>query len=182
MIKDDGILNIIGDCKSSGYEVGLRDISFALLSMMYENTELAYKSVFGSTDGYKAYVKDGKVSFLKSYIKENVVNAILFGGKDEKGVKTADLSFEENKSEMIALIEKTQQELLAGTIEAKDALKIQADLRIKLNDKFKVAADVRDSVVVVEHKYNSVCEYCGHEIAVPSEEELIKKYNLVHKQ
>ena len=49
-------------------------------------------------------------------------------------------------------------------------------LRIKLNDKFKVAADVRDSVVVVEHKYNSVCEYCGHEIAVPSEEELIKKY------
>lgn len=182
MIKDEQIVNLISDCRGSGHEVGLRDISFTLLSMMYDNTELAYKSVFGSSDGFETYLKDSKVAFLKSYIKENVVNAILFGGKDEQGNTISDLSFEENKTEMIKLIKETQDQLRDNKIEAKDALKIQADLRIKLNDKFKVAADVRDSVVVVEQKYNSVCEYCGHEIAVPTEEELIKKYNLVHKQ
>ncbi len=175
-------MNIIGDCKNSGHEVGLRDVSFTLLSMLYENTELAYKSVFGNTDGYKDYSKDSKVAFLKSYIKENVISAILFGSKDSGGNKVQDLSFEDNKAEIIKLIDATQKALEDNKIEAKDALKIQADLRVKLNDKFKVAADVRDSVVVVEQKYNAVCEYCGHEIAVPSEEELIQKYNLVHKQ
>lgn len=182
MITDDEIMNIVDGCRNAGYEVGLRDISFSLLSMMYANDTFAYRTVFGNDDkNYNAYVKDGKVTYLKSYIKANVVNAILFGKRDEES-KTSDITFDENKAEMIALIKAAQDALENNEIEAKDALKIQADLRIKLNDKFKVNADVKDSVVFVEQKYNSVCEYCGHEIYIPTEEELIKKFNLIRKQ
>jgi len=181
MIKDEEILSIIDACKSSGYEVGVRDISFALLSMMYENETFAYRSVFGQDGGYELYIKDGKVGFLKSYIKANVVNVILFGKKDEK-TGASDITFDENKAEMIALIAATQKALDENKIEAKDAFKIQADLRIKLNDKFKVNADVKDSVVFVEQKFNTVCQYCGHETYIPTEEELMKKYNLIRRQ
>jgi hypothetical protein len=65
-----------------------------------------------------------------------------------------------------------------GKIDIKDALKIQADLRVKLNDKFSVKEDVKEQVVIVNRKYNSVCS-CGRELYIPTKEDLMEQYNLI---
>ena len=80
------------------------------------------------------------------------------------------------------LLAKTQKALDDGIIEPKDALKIMADIRVKLNDKFKGEAKQQERTIIVEKKYSGVCEYCHHEIFIPTVEDLIKEYGLVKKE
>ena len=82
---------------------------------------------------------------------------------------------------MIKLIKKTQDAMDEGLMEAKDGLKIIADIRVKLNDKFNVSDKSKSGIVIVESKYNSVCS-CGREIYIPTREQLMARYNLIEKQ
>ena len=82
---------------------------------------------------------------------------------------------------MIKLKKDTEEAMANGEIEKKDALKILADISVKLNDKFNVKDANEDrQVVIVQNKFNAICE-CGREIYVPTKEEMMKKYNLVEK-
>ena len=171
MISNDKISTIIDDCKVVGYQVRVRDISFVILSKHFEDASVAYKAVFGS---------DANEGTIESYIESNG----LVGGK-KKGKKKFneedDITFDENKAEIIKLIKETQKALEEGKIKSADALKIQADLRVKLNDKFSVTDNNKDNLVQVLVKYNSICQ-CGREIYVPTKEELMEKYNLTEKK
>jgi hypothetical protein len=77
----------------------------------------------------------------------------------------------------------TEDAIAKGEVDKKDGLKILADLSVKLNDRFSVQAEVKDQIVIVEQKYNDVCEYCQHEVArrTMTKEEAMKEYNLVEK-
>ena len=179
MISNDKISSIIDDCKLLGYQIRVRDISFVILSKTFDDISVAYKSVFGSDvndDVIESYTKSKEISYLKNYLESN---SILAGKKKTKKklLDEDDITFDENKAEIIKLIKETQKALEEGKIKSADALKIQADLRVKLNDKFAVKDDTQDSLVVVNNKYNSICS-CGREIYVPTKEELIEKYNL----
>ena len=66
-------------------------------------------------------------------------------------------------------------------IDIKDGLKILADLSVKLNDKFNVTSEEKDQMIVVNKKYNSICQ-CGRELYIPTKEDLMDKYNLVEKE
>ena len=58
------------------------------------------------------------------------------------------------------------------------AQKTVADLRIKLADKFGVQEMTQEQIVIVEPKFNAICQ-CGREIHTPTIEELKQKYSLV---
>lgn len=172
VLSNEKINELIELGTKEGKPVRVRDISYILLSNCYEDKEVAYKSLFGaSSDGFEEYKSSDVVKFLESKINK----------KDGKKAKGGDITFEENKSEIIKLIKETQDALEKGTIEPKDALKIQADLRVKLNDKFSVNETIQEQLVIVNCKYNSVCE-CGRELYIPTKEDLMKEYNLIEKQ
>jgi hypothetical protein len=179
MISNDRISTIIEDCKLLGYQVRVRDISFVILCKTYEDVNVAYKTIFGNDaneDVIQLYTKSKEIAYLKNYMESNG----LVGNKKKnkkKGSDEDDITFDENKAEIIKLIKETQKALEEGKIKSADALKIQADLRVKLNDKFQVKDDSQDSLVIVNQKYNSICS-CGREIYIPTKEELIQKYNL----
>lgn len=177
MITNYDIKKIIQDCGEAGFEVKVRDVAFIILSEYFEDSTVAAKAVYGEDA-----TKDNEaIPFLKTYMEKKYLGAKK--GNSAIGNPAADdLSFEQNKAAMVKLIDSTEKAMLDGEIEKKDGLKIIADLRVKLNDKFKVVDESKDSLVVVESKYNDVCEYCGHEIAVPTKEQLMKKYNLTEKK
>ena len=179
MLSNDKISSIIEECRVLGYQIRVRDISFVILSKMFEDVNVAYKSIFGSDaneDIIDAYIKSKEISYLKTYIESNSV----IGGK-KKGKKKLseedDITFDENKAEIIKLIRETQNALDEGKIKVADALKIQADLRVKLNDKFSVSDSSKDNIVIVNQKYNNICS-CGREIYIPTKEDLMEQYNL----
>ena len=175
------LLVCINACSKKGYSVNIRDIAYVLLINEIEN-KTAYKCIFGkdedfNEDYYVTYQNEENIVFLKDYIngekavKENVARK----KKNEDA-----LSFEENKLEMIKLIKETQIALENGDIETKDALKIQADLRTKLNSQFNVSDDSNGQYIVVNQKFNDICPYCGREVSakIISKEEAKLIYNL----
>lgn len=182
MITNHDIKKIIEDCAASGVEVKVREIAFVLLSLFFDDKAVAYRSVYqesiSSEDVNKLY-SSNNISYLRSYLEHGFLGK-KGGGKAKLSIGD-DLSFDENKAEMINLISKTEDAMKRGEVETKDGLKIIADLRVKLNDKFKVMDDSKDSPVVVETKYNGVCEFCGREIYVPTKEQLMQKYDLIER-
>ena len=169
MINSDNIRSIIDAGNVAGHQVIVRDVSFVLLCRMYDEKDLAYKSLFPDQDDYEKYVKQAKIKWLQEYMSKS-----FFMDDDNT------ITFDENKKAMLDLIEETQKRRANGEIEAKDALKIEADLRVKLNDKFKIQSETKEKVVIVEKKYNMICKH-GYECYLPSKQDLMEMYDLVER-
>ena len=174
-MDNEQIKKTIEHFKESGETIRVRDIAYTLLSKMFADSKTAYQCLFG-TEGYDKYADDEMRSKLEQYLSDaGYIRSV--STDDDSG----EITFEENKKEMERLLAKTQQAMDDGLVDPKDALKIMADIRVKLNDKFKVESKKQDRMIVVEKKFSGICEYCHHEIYVPSEEELMEKYGLIKK-
>lgn len=182
MISNEKLESIISECKKTGFEVRIRDISYVLLCRFIADRNVIYKSVFGSATNdteIELYDQSKSISFLKTYLKD-----IDASGTKTRKKKEADISFEENKAAMLSLLEEAKEKYNNGEIEAKDYLKITSDVRVRLNDKFSVKEDTQDQVIFVNQKYDEeVCPYCHHEIARKpiSKEDAMEMYNLIEK-
>lgn len=186
MITNEQIRQTINDCTKAGYAIGMRDISYILLCRHYEDHTTAYRILFGLDADFNAdyaytYDQTLAINYLRDYMEFNLNDDAGVKKKKKKVSSDDDISFEENKAEIVNLIKATKQAFENGEIEAKDALKIEADLRVKLNDKFGANEQVQDQVVHVFTKYNSICS-CGREIYIPTKEDLMEKYGLVEEK
>ena len=175
-MDNEQIKNTIDYFKESGETIRVRDIAYALLSRMFTDSKTAYQCLFGG-DGYEDYVADDMRGKVEEYLTQQGFIKSFSTDADTGGI-----SFEENRKEMEMLLAKTQKALDEGIIEPKDALKIMADIRVKLNDKFKVEAKQQERTIIVEKKYNHICEKYHCECYLPTKEDLIEMYNLVEKQ
>lgn len=174
-MDNEQIKKTIEHFKESGETIRVRDIAYTLLSKMFADSKTAYQCLFG-TEGYEDYADDEMRSKLELYLSDAGYIRSISTDDD-----TGEITFEVNKKEMERLLVKTQQAMDDGLVDPKDGLKIMADIRVKLNDKFKVESKQQDRMIVVEKKFSGICEYCHHEIYVPSEEELMEKYGLIKK-
>ena len=186
MISTEQVKQAIEDCKKAGHEIGIRDIAYVFLSKNFDDIRMPYRCLFGldvdyNPDYAETYDNTSTMQYLKGYVDMN------FSDGTKKKKKTIaedeDISFEENKAYMLKLKKDTEDAIAKGEVDKKDGLKILADLSVKLNDRFSVQAEVKDQIVIVEQKYNDVCEYCQHEVArrIMTKEEAMKEYNLVEK-
>ena len=169
MINSDNIRSIIDAGNVAGYQIIVRDVSFVLLCRMYEEKDLAYKSLFPDQDDFDNYINQDKIKWLQGYMAKS-----FFSDEDNS------ITFDENKKAILELIEETKKRLENKEIEPKDALKIEADLRVKLNDKFKIQSETREKVVIVEKKYNMFCKH-GFECYLPTKTDLMEMYDLVER-
>lgn len=162
---------IISDCANLGHNIKIRDISYTLLCECYESIKLAYSSVYGEESDEKKieeYDNMPSIVFLKKYIKANVLNKINKGRKkadDGSDLMYKSISLEENRDEMLRMLDIIDQSLKEGKIEMKEALKMKIDIRTKLNDKFGGnEKEVADQKIIVNQKYDRICPHCGHEV------------------
>lgn len=171
MISNEQIADIIEKCSNRGYFVKVRDIAYALLCESFEDKEVAYRALFGDT------------ALFDEYNARESTNAVMeiVGNISKKQKK--DITFDENKAEIIKLIQETKDKEASGELDAKQSLDLQTKLRVALNDKFGAKEEeVKEQLVIVNAKYNSVCQYCSHEIYIPTKEDLMKKYNLIENK
>lgn len=161
--------------KGSGEVVRVRDIAFTLLSKMFADSKTAYQCLFGS-DGFDEYVTDDMRSKLETYLTEQ--GYIKSFSTD---AETGGITFAENKHAMEQMLKDIQKDMDDGIIERKDGYARMESIRTKLNDKFKVEAAEKDRLIVVEKKYNHICEKYHCECYLPSKEDLMEMYNLTEK-
>ena len=183
MISNDKLNDIIKDCELAGHKVKIKDISYVLLCRCYDDIAVAYKVLFSgdkSNAEILEYHQSTTISFLRTYMDSNFASQTKeTKTKSKKRNKEDDITFEENKAEMIRLIKQADDRYEDGEIDAKDHLKIVTELRVKLNDKFQVKEEIKEQMVIVNCKYNAICEGCGKETYIPTKEDLMKQYNLI---
>lgn len=184
MISNEQIKQCIAECNRAGHTIGLRDISYVLLSRQFDDKALAYKSIYGSDVNFNAeygytYDQTASIEYLKMYAEQNFSD---LSKKRKKKKDYEDISFDENKAYMLKLKKDTEEAIANGEIEKKDGLKILADLSVKLNDKFQVNDMSKDQLIYVNCKYNAICDRCGTELYIPTKKDLMEKYNLIEKE
>lgn len=164
MLSGAEIRDIITSLRSRGLEVGLRDMSFAVLSIVYDDERLAYRSVFGenpdvSLDEYMGLEKVMElISCVEPFFPEE-----------------QSVTFDELKSGLIqdlrALERLRDQKDGDGNspLDAKEMATVVAriaDIRVKLTEKFNTTERIVEQRVEVMQKFTGVCA-CGREIAFP---------------
>lgn len=183
MISNEQIKRTIEDCAKANHTVSVRDISYVLLCMHFDDSLVAYKCIFGNDYDYNqeyhaTYDQTATMAYLKTYVEFTLLN------DKKKKKKSEDISFEENKEYMLNLKRQTEDAMAAGEIDKKDGLKILTDISVKLNDKFNVSDSSQEQLVVVNTKYDAVCPSCGREISRRpiTKDEAMEMYNLVEKE
>lgn len=184
MISNDKLTDIIKDCELAGHKVKIKDISYVLLCRCYDDIAVAYKVLFDSDKSNAEileYHQSNTISFLRTYMDSNFKNNSSSTPNNSKNSKskTKDITFDENKVAMIELLEKTIQDEKDGLIDPEKSIATQTKLRIALNDKFQVKEEIKEQMVIVNTKYNAICEGCGRETYIPTKEDLMKEYNLI---
>lgn len=166
------VRDLVVGMRSRGLDVGLRDVSFAVLASVYGDESLAFRAVFGDSpeipvEEYLALQKVDEVR--KAVLDEQPDGDASSGG--------SAISFDDLKEGLIddmRALEKLRDAVDNEghpTLEAKEMAQVVgriADIRVKLTEKFNTTERVVEQRVVVEQKYDSICPGCGREISVPS--------------
>jgi hypothetical protein len=167
---------ILTAASTHGANLKVRDIAYVLLRRYFDDRSYAWRVCFTDADYDEKTIDAYEEGTGYQYLKE-----VLMEVRDRGGLLyDEDITFEENKAYMLKLKRDTEIAMEAGELEKKDGLKILSDLSVKLNDKFSVQNEVKDQMVIVEHKYNDICPYCQHEVASKpmTKEEAMATYNL----
>jgi DNA repair exonuclease SbcCD ATPase subunit len=187
MINNDVLNQIIGMAKNEGIDAKVRDVCFSILSQHIEDKVVVFRCLFDSESKMpesqaEYYIKSKKVKSLdkivSSYIKTPVERIA------SKKNKEHSISFDENLAYMLNIKKETEDAMKNGEMDKKDALKILADITVKLNDKFNVNEDVKEQMVVVSAKYDHICPVCSTEVSRRpiSKEEAMEMYGLIEKE
>jgi len=165
MIGYNDIKDIINSLKTEGIEAKVRDVAYLAMCDTFVDKYLAEKV---------AYQEESKpsnrvLSALADKLKLFGVGAVTTISKDE------------NREELLKLLQKIQDAEREGTIDPKDAIKIEADIRVKLNDKFNIEEEEgQKRIIVVPQKHDIICKWTSRECsAMPSKEACMKYYNLI---
>lgn len=164
MISYNDIKDIINSLKTEGIEARVRDVAYLVMCDSFVDKGLAAKV---------AYQEDEKpsnkvLSTLAEKLKPFGIGAVTTISKDE------------NREELLKLLQRVQDAEREGTIDPKDAIKIEADIRVKLNDKFNIEEEEgQRRIIVVPQKHDIICKWTSRECsAMPSKEACMKYYNL----
>lgn len=165
MISYNDIKDIINSLKTEGIEARVRDVAYLVMCDAFVDKGLAAKV---------AYQEDEKpsnkvLSTLSEKLKPFGIGAVTTISKDE------------NREELLKLLQRVQDAEREGTIDPKDAIKIEADIRVKLNDKFNIEEEEgQKRIIVVPQKHDIICKFTSRECsAMPSKEACMKYYNLI---
>lgn len=165
MISYNDIKDIINSLKTEGIEARVRDVAYLVMCDSFVDKGLAAKV---------AYQEDEKpsnkvLSTLAERLKPFGIGAVTTISKDE------------NREELLKLLQRVQDAEREGAIDPKDAIKIEADIRVKLNDKFNIEEEEgQRRIIVVPQKHDIICKWTSRECsAMPSKEACMKYYNLI---
>lgn len=170
-MDNEQIKKTVEHFKNEGVRV--RDIAYVLLSKMFADGKTAYQCLFGA-EGFDEYVSTDIRERLERYMTDEgyIVNLSVDN-------ETGEMTFDENKKELIAMIPKIEHDMEKGIIEKKDGYARIVDIRTKLNDKFKVEAAKKDRTIIVERKFDFICPHTSRECYQLDKEDAMKKWNLI---
>lgn len=191
----------IEEAKKRGYDVRVRDVGFAVLVVSLEDEILAHKLIFGDDGNEGTYIKLPRVQYLINYFKSEYSKAAGIKESEDiarmiaqsKGKKTNDASdntmtFEENREgietqlrEIVELKKEAMQSVDGADLKTLALLqKTEADLRVKLNDKFGAAEKTVEQYIFVQKKKDYICPHTHRECYQMTKEDAMNRWHLIN--
>ena len=149
MIKKEDIKVVLDTVRTDWQSVSEKDIAFAILCDVLEDKTLAYRLAYRKSE------KEAESFYNTPRFKKllNVLEPFGVGIVD-----TNAITKEENKGELLKMLDRIDNLLNTGDLEPKDAIKMQTDIRVKLNDKFEMEESQKQKrIIVVPSKHDIVC-------------------------
>lgn len=180
MITKEQIQDCVAFCEEQGYFIDESDIAYLLINREFKDRYKAYELTKsrGVPDEYvDNYDSSDKIACLRKYMnehwakrKESVINTESIEGA---------ITFEENRDALIRYLGEIQKLMDEKKIEPKDGMKMMTDIRLKLNDKFNIKEAQVEQRIIVQPKFNYVCQYTHKECWLMTEEWAKKQYHLI---
>lgn len=180
MITKEQIQECIAYCSEQGYFIEESDIAYLLINREFKDRYKAYELTKsrGIPDEYvDNYDSSDKMACLRKYMnehwakrKESVINTESIEGA---------ITFEENRDALIRYLGEIQKLMDEKKIEPKDGMKMMTDIRLKLNDKFNIKEAQVEQRIIVQPKFNYVCQYTHKECWLMTEDWAKKQYHLI---
>lgn len=171
-LKTEQVKGIIDALRGAGLSVGLRDVTYAVLSEIgFSERALAFRAVFGDSPEVPL---DEYGALEKSVRTASAVREALYSGSGSRG---EEITFDELKSGLIddlRALEKLRDSVDGDgnpVLDAKEMAAVVAritDIRVKLTEKFNTTETVVEQRVEVLQKYSDICPYCHREISLPT--------------
>lgn len=188
----DEIKDIIKESRLAGHDVKMKDVAYIIVRTVIDDRAVAYRSVFDtaeSEDSVKQYEMQPGIKFLKNRLKKYISpktqkSAASAPKAQDTSVKDIsskykDITFEENKEAMLELIDEIQEGMRNKEIDVAVGLKMQTDIRTKLQDKFEVSNKKDEHRIVVNTKFNHICEWTRKECFLQTKEYAMKQWGLI---
>jgi len=171
MIKHDDIKDILESVRKDWPSATEKDIAFAVLCDTYSDKGMAYKLAYGrAIANAAAFYKKPQVQKLLEILQPFGVGAV------SEDIVTR----EQNKAELIRLLKSIKDLADDKKIDMKDAVKMEADIRVKLNDKFEMEESRKQKrIIIVPQKHDIICPHTNRECTyMPDKETCMKYYHL----
>lgn len=204
----DKIKKITDDAQKRGYEVRIRDISYACLKSVLGDENIAFTVVFGTPESDHAvsdYTSMDSIKYLVRWFDKDLTPKEVEKERPEDVIKalkkktevddSGSMSFEENRAgietqiaeilELKKLCTWVDPQTNREQTDVKTLAtlhKTEADLRSKLNDKFGASEKSKEQYVIVQKKFDYVCPYTRHECYQMTKEDAMKIWNLIEKE
>lgn len=188
----DEIKDIIKESRLAGHDVKMKDVAYIIVRTVIDDRTVAYRSIFDtaeSEDSVKQYEMQPGIKFLKNRLKKYIspktqksaASATKAQDTSVKDIssKYKDITFEENKEAMLELIDEIQDGMRNKEIDVAVGLKMQTDIRTKLQDKFEVSNKKDEHRIVVNTKFNHICEWTRKECFLQTKEYAMKQWGLI---
>lgn len=194
---------IVEDARKRGYEVRIRDVGYAILCAKLGDDNMAYMLIFGDDGNYETFKDLDRIKYLVRYFQSEQLKkdekdeaaeiAKLIAKSKGKKTETSDdgsMTFEENREgieqqlrEIVELKKDAMSDREGGADLKTLALlqKTEADLRVKLNDKFGASEKTAEQYIIVQPKFTKICPYTRHECYEMTKEWAMEHYNLIEK-
>ena len=193
---------IIEEAKKHSYDVRVRDVGYATLVVGLGDEDLAHKLIFGDDGNAKTYKELPHIKYLVNHLKaedlkrkeskeaEDIAKLIAQSKGKRKNDADGSMTFEENREG----IETQLREIVELKKEAMNPMgdeqgadlktlallqKTEADLRVKLNDKFGAAEKTAEQYIIVQPKFNHICEITRRECWLQTKDYAMEHWHLI---
>lgn len=175
MLKKENIKMVLETVRSDWDKASEKDIAFAILCDAIEDKTLAYRLAYRRSD------KDADSFYKTPRFKKLLDTLEPFG---IGSIDSNSITKEQNKGDLIKLLARVQALGENGGLEVKDALKLEGDLRVKLNDKFEMEESQKQKrIIVVPSKHDIVCPMTRRECNFwPTRKACVKHFGLIDPQ
>jgi len=168
MLRKNEITNILDALGKDGIKASEEDVVYLILSDTLTESEYAYFLAYGVPP------RDIKKFCETEAMKKLREKLAPFGvGK----AAANSVSKEENKAELIKMLQKVEKWGANGEIDPERYAKLVLDYRVRLNDKFDMEDDEKKKrIFIVPQKHDIVCPHTHKECTYMPTKEACKEY------